>query len=69
MSDLERVAMRIYWAAYDQYLGPEFRHPHAVGKGWTMQQCWQSASEVQREMCRHQARCAIQEITTTTAKD
>ena len=52
---VERVAMAIYWAAYDQYLGNSYTHP----KGFTMEVAWQRCSETQRVFCRHQARRAI----------
>lgn len=54
----EAVAIEIYWAAYDQYLGEDFRHP----KGFTKEIAWKKCSEVQRIFCRNQARRAIKEI-------
>ncbi len=50
--------MAIYWAAYDQYLGPDYSHP----KGFTMEVAWERCSEVQREFCRHQARRVIEVV-------
>ncbi len=55
---IERVAMSIYWAAYDQYLGDSYTHP----KGFTMEVAWEKCSEPQRVFCRHQARRAIASI-------
>lgn len=56
MTDLEKVAMAIYWGAYDQYLGPSYAHP----KGFTMEVAWEKTSVVQKQFCRHQARRAIE---------
>ena len=56
MSDLEKLAMTIYWAAYDQYLGESFKHP----KGFTMETAWKKISEPQRQFCRNQARRAME---------
>ena len=58
MDKLEAVAIEIYWGAYDQYLGEDYRHP----KGFTKEVAWKKCSEVQRVFCRHQARRAIQAI-------
>lgn len=55
----EAVAKAIYWAAYDQYLGEDFRHPH----GFDMETAWERVSEPQRRFCRNQARRAIEVIT------
>lgn len=58
MSKEEAVAITIYWAAYDLYLGDDFRHP----KGFTKAVAWKKCSKVQRDFCRHQARRAIEEM-------
>lgn len=65
MSHLDIVACSIYWAAYDQYLGPDYRHPAGV----TMEEAWHRLSETQREFCRHQARRAITAIGGITGGD
>ena len=59
VTEIEKVAIEIYWAAYDQYLGPDFRHP----KGFTKEVAWQRCSETQRVFCRRQAERAIAVIT------
>ena len=55
MTDLEKVAMAIYWGAYDQYLGRDYVHP----KGFALEVAWERCQEVQRTFCGHQARRAI----------
>ncbi len=58
LTDVEKVAMAIYWAAYDQYLGSDYTHP----KGFTLEVAWDRASEVQKMFCTHQAWRAIEAL-------
>ncbi len=60
MTELDKVALAIYWGAYDQYLGPSYKHP----KGFTMEVAWEKTSAEQKQFCRHQARRAIEAMRT-----